>query len=127
MKIPIGNALLKDFNYKNLFYQTNKTHNKIQNLNFTTVDKTRFPAVKLIPEMNRRKASAIIINASNEIFVDEFLKNNINFDAIIDNLQLVLRHKSYIKTSNLPTNSVKNIYNIDRWARETASKLLKKK
>ena len=127
MKIPIGNALLKDFNYKNLFYQINKTHNKIQNLNFTTVDKKRFPAVKLIPEMNRRKASAIIINASNEIFVDEFLKNNINFDAIIDNLQLVLRHKSYIKTSNLPTNSLKNIYNIDRWARETASKLLKKK
>ena len=77
--------------------------------------------------MNRRKASAIIINASNEIFVDEFLKNNINFDAIIGNLQLVLRHKSYIKTSNLPSNSLKNIHLIDCWARKIALKIVNRK
>ena len=126
MKIPIGNALLKDFNYKNFFSQKNKTYNKIQDLNFSPVDNKKFPAVKLIPIMNSRKSSAIIINSANEIFVDEFLKKNINFNAIVDNLKLVLRDKSYIKTSNLPCDSVKNIYIIHNWAKITALKIIKR-
>jgi len=127
MKIPIGNALFKDFNYRNFFHQKNKTYNQIQSLIFSPIDKKRFPSVSLIPEMNGRKSSAIIINAANEIFVDQFLKKNISFNAIVDNLKLVLRDKSYIKTSNLPSNSVKNIYKIDTWARLTALKIIKKK
>jgi 1-deoxy-D-xylulose-5-phosphate reductoisomerase len=127
MKIPIGNALLKDFNYKNFFSQKNKTYNKIQDLNFSPVDNKKFPAVKLIPIMNSRKSSAIIINSANEIFVDEFLKKNIDFNDIVEYLKLVLRDKSYIKTSNLPSDSIKNIYIIDNWGRKTAFKIIKKK
>tara|TARA_B110000211_G_scaffold96054_1_gene112049 strand:- start:7136 stop:8299 length:1164 start_codon:yes stop_codon:yes gene_type:complete len=124
MKIPIGNALLEDFNYRNFL---KKNDNTIKSLNFFPVDEKKFPAVRVIPEMNRRKASAIIINAVNEVFVDEFLKNRINFNAIVGNLKLVLRNKSYIKTSNLPADSVKNIYKIDHWARKTAYKIIEKK
>jgi 1-deoxy-D-xylulose 5-phosphate reductoisomerase len=76
--------------------------------------------------MNSRKSSAIIINAANEIFVDEFLNNNISFNEIVTYLKLVLKNKSYIKTSNLPSDSVKNIYIIDRWARKIALKIVKK-
>ena len=122
MKIPIGNALLKNFNYGNIF---NKDI-RIQSLNFISVDKKKFPAVSLIPKMNSQKSSAIIINAANEIFVDEFLKNNINFNDIVRYLKLVLRDKSYIKTSNLPSVSVKSIYTIDIWARKTAYKIINK-
>ena len=122
MKIPIGNALLKNFNYSNIF---NKDI-RIQSLNFISVDKKKFPAVSLIPKMNSQKSSAIIINAANEIFVDEFLKNNINFNDIVRYLKLVLRDKSYIKTSNLPSVSVKSIYTIDIWARKTAYKIINK-
>ena len=127
MKIPIGNALFQDFNYKSFFSQKNNTFNKIQNLNFSLVDKKKFPAVSLIPAMNSRKSSAIIINAANEIFVDEFLKKNINFNDIVGYLKLVLRDKSYIKTSNMPANSVKNIYITDTWARNIALKIIKRK
>jgi len=127
MKIPIANALLEDFNYNTFFNQRNKNPNKLQNLNFTPVDKKRFPSVSLVPEMNRGKSSAVIINAANEIFVDEFLKNNINFNAIVSYLKLVLKDKNYIKTSNLSTYSIKNIYTIDSWARKTALKIIKKK
>jgi len=126
MKIPIGNALLKNFNYRNFFSPKNKTYNEIQNLSFSKVDKKKFPAVDLIPVMNIKKSSAIIVNAANEVFVDEFLKNNINFEAIVTYLKLVLRDKNYIKTSNLTTYSVKNIYLIDNWARTTAYKIIKK-
>ena len=100
MKIPIANALLENFNYNNFFNKKNKNIGKLQNLNFIPVDKKKFPSVSLIPEMNRGKSSAIIINAANEIFVDEFLKNNINFNAIVSYLKLVLKDKNYIKTSN---------------------------
>jgi 1-deoxy-D-xylulose-5-phosphate reductoisomerase len=127
MKIPIGNALFKDFSYKNFFNKKNKSYNKIQNLNFSMVDKKKFPAVDLIPKMNSKKSSAIIINAANEIFVDEFLNNNIKFNAIVPYLQLVLRDKNYIKSSNMTPNSISNIYMIDNWARKTAYKIIKEK
>ena len=95
-------------------------------MNFRKVDKKRFPSVDLIPEMNSRKSSAIIINAANEIFVDEFLKKNINFNAIVSNLKLVLKDKDYIKSLNMPCSSIKNIYKIDTWARNLAYKIIKK-
>ena len=81
----------------------------------------------LIPEMNKRKSSAIIINAANEIFVDKFLKNKIDFNDIVSYLKLVLRDKDYIKTSNFPADSIKNIYIIDEWARKIALKIIKRK
>ena len=127
MKIPIGNALLKNFNYKKLFVQKNKSYKKIHSLNFSQVDKKRFPSVNLIPEMNSKKATPIIVNAANEIFVDEFLKNNISFNDIVNNLKLVLKDKSYIKTSKLSVSSLKNIFAIDNWARKAALKILERK
>jgi 1-deoxy-D-xylulose-5-phosphate reductoisomerase len=127
MKIPIGNALLEDFNYNTFFNQNSKNFTKPQNLNFIKVDKKRFPSVGLIPEMNSRKSSAIIINAANEIFVDHFLRNNIGFNDIVGFLKLVLKDKNYIKTSNLPSDSVKNIYIIDDWARATALRIIERK
>ena len=96
-------------------------------MKFIPVDKKKFPVVSLIPIMNRRKSSAIIINAANEIFVDEFLKKKINFNDISAYLKLVLRDKSYIKTSNLTSDSIKKIYKIDNWARITALQIIEKK
>jgi 1-deoxy-D-xylulose-5-phosphate reductoisomerase len=127
MRIPIGNALLKNFNYEIFSTKKNKSYNKIQNFYFNSVDKKKFPSVTLIPEMNSRKSSAIIINAANEIFVDEFLNNNISFNDIVSYLKLVLKNKSYKKTSNLRPDSVKNIYKIDNWSRKVALQIIKKK
>ena len=110
-----------------VFTKKNIVYNKIQNLNFSSVDKKKFPAVSLIPTMNSRKSSAIIINAANEIFVDEFLKKNISFNDIVRYLKLVLKNKRYIKTSNMPSDSIKNIYIIDNWARKIALEIVKKK
>ena len=128
MKIPIGNALLKNFNYSTfLTKKKEKQKNENYNLDFLPVNKKKFPLVRLITKMNAAKSAPIIINAANEIFVDEFLKNNIHFNDIISYLKLVLRDKSYIKTSNLPSDSIKNIYIIDNWGRKTAFKIIKKK
>ena len=76
--------------------------------------------------MNTNKSGPIIINAANEIFVDEFLKKNIRFNDIFTYLNLVLKDKSYIKTSNMSSNSIKSIYNIDALGRNLAYKIIKK-
>ena len=125
MKIPIGNALFDNFNYLD-FSKNSKKINTIQDLNFFPVDKEKFPVINLIPKLNSSKSGPIIINAANEIFVDQFLKNNIRFDRISSYLKLVLKNKNYIKTSNMLSNSIKNIYKIDSWARRLAFQIIEK-
>jgi 1-deoxy-D-xylulose-5-phosphate reductoisomerase len=127
MKIPISNALFDGkFNYVKYFKKKIKYNFSDQILEFFPVDKNKFPTLRLIPKMNTSESSPIIINAANEIFVDEFLKNNIRFNDISDYLNLVLRHKNYIKTSKMSSNSIKNIYIIDTLGREIAHKIIKK-
>ena len=127
MKIPISNALFDGkFNYVKYFKNKKKNNFSDQTLEFFPVDKNKFPTLRLIPKMNTSESSPIIINAANEIFVDEFLKNNIRFNDISDYLNLVLRHKNYIKTSKMSSNSIKNIYKIDSLGREFARKIIKK-
>ena len=74
--------------------------------------------------MNSSVSGPVIINAANEIFVDQFLKKNIRFNDILSYLNLVLKDKDYIKTSNMSSNSIKNIYKIDQWARNLAFKII---
>ena len=127
MKIPISNALFDGkFNYVKYFKKKIKYNFSDQILEFFPVDKNKFPTLRLIPKMNTSESSPIIINAANEIFVDEFLKNNIRFNDISDYLNLVLKHKNYIKTSKMSSNSIKNIYKIDSLGREFARKIIKK-
>ena len=128
MKIPIANALFDGkLNYANSFKDKNIKNFSGNNLGFFPVDQKKFTTLNLIPEMDRHESSSIIINATNEIFVDEFLKNNIRFNDIFAYLNLVLKDKSYIKTSNMPSNSIKNIYKIDSLSRSLAYKIIKKK
>ena len=130
MKIPISNALFNGkFNYEKYFKNNKKNISDLsgKNLEFFPVDKNKFTTLGLIPEMNTNESSSIIINAANEIFVDQFLKNNISFNDISAYLNLVLKNKNYIKTSKMSSNSIKNIYKIDFLAREIAYKIIKQK
>ena len=128
MKIPISNALLEGkFDYSKYFKDKNLNNLSNQNLEFLPVDKKKFTTLNLIHEMNSTESAPIIINAANEIFVDEFLKNNKNFNDIFAYLKLVLKDKSYKKTSNMLSNSVENIYKIDSWSRSLAYNIIKKK
>ena len=128
MKIPIANALCDSkFNYEKYFKNKAVKNFSIENLEFIRADKEKFPTLKLIPKMNMSESGPIVINAANEIFVHEFLKNNIRFSDIFTYLNLVLKNRNYIKTSNMPSNSIKNIYKIDAWARSLALRIVKNK
>jgi len=124
MSVPIANAL---FNFKLNLKKNNLLkikNNSIQNLEFIHVDKKRFPAINLVSKKNMTKSAPIILNAANEIFVDQFLKSKISFNSIYTHLLLVLKDKNYIKYAKMQSNNLKAIYKIDKWARDVSLSLI---
>ena len=125
MSIPIGNAL---FGEKFKYAYNSKLNSEIaSNLEFLKVKKSKFPAIKLKPILNKYSSLPIILNAANEIFVDEFLKNNISFYSIISNLFELLKDKKIVKYAIKSSSNYKSILDIDEWVRKAAMKIAKKK
>ncbi len=129
MSIPIGNALFeKNFDAKkrlNTKYKLNQNH-LIQNLNFLNVDKKKFPAIRLKPILDKYNSLPIILNAANEIFVDQFLKKNMSFCSIINYLFYLLKDPKMRKYAIKKPSNLKTILSIDEWARKKAIEILKK-
>jgi len=98
MTIPISNAI---FNSKveiaDFINQRKKENLIFPNLTFEKVNKNKFPIIKILPKLNKYPSTPIIINAANEILVDQFLSGKISFNSIIDNLFWVLKDKYYKK------------------------------
>ena len=127
MIIPISNAIFDSNLNLNDIAHASLNNNKIKNLSFSEVDKKRFPLVKILPNLNKYRSTPIIINAANEILVDYFLKRKIPFSSISSYLLRVLSDKNYKKYAIKPTNTLKNIYLIDNWSRNTTLLLINKK
>ena len=116
MKIPISNTIYQN---KNPFSHKSKINTKILNkLNFEKVNINKFPSIKLIKKcFNLGYSTPIIINASNEVLVDLFLKEKINFLDIVVNINNILKDKDFNKYAKRKPKSVKDIKVIDEWAR----------
>jgi 1-deoxy-D-xylulose-5-phosphate reductoisomerase len=116
MKIPISNMLYKN---NNKFIDSKKIKSKILNkMNFLEVDKKKYPSVKLIDKcLNLGTPSQIIINASNEVLVDQFLKGKIRFLDIVSTINMIFKHKEFNKYARRKAKSLKDIKIIDNWAR----------
>lgn len=126
MSIPILNALFNfEINAKEKKLLKRKKQN-IENLQFLKVDKKRFPAIHLITKKNMSKSAPIIINAANEIFVDQFLKSKISFNSIYSYLSLVLKDKNYIKYANMKSSNIDKVLKIDKWARNVSMLIINK-
>ena len=124
MTIPIANAIFNSsINIKN-FLKTKKNED-VKKLEFFKVDKSRFPAINIVPKLNKFKSTPIIINAANEILVDQFLKRKIRFNSIFRYLYLVLRDKNYKKYAIQSPNNIKSIFTIDQWSRDTTLGIIK--
>ena len=116
MIIPLVNALFDDkLNIKN-FYNTNFKSN-IQNLSFQKVNPKKFPIIKIVNKINKHPSSPIIINASNEILVEQFLRKKIPFLGIISIIMDILNDRNYKKYAIKKPNNINQIYKIDYWAK----------
>ncbi len=97
--------------------------NNISNLNFFEPDFKKFPGLKLGWEvLESSHCSPVVLNASNEIAVDAFLKNKIKFTDIYN---IVYETLNICKPS-IPKN-LDDIIEIDNIARTNALNIIKRK
>jgi 1-deoxy-D-xylulose-5-phosphate reductoisomerase len=116
MKIPISNTLYGD---KNKFFNIKKVDPKTLNkISFQNVNAKQFPSIKLINLcLNMGRSSPIIINASNEVLVNLFLKGKISFLDIVGTINKIIKDKDFKKYARRKARSIKDIKFVDNWAR----------
>ena len=99
-----------------------------QRLNFLKVDKKRFPIIGLKPRLNEHYSSPIIINAVNEILVDQYIHKRIPFTSFYKYILKVLNDRNYNKYAIKEPKSISQILQIDEWSRRVIyKKILTKK
>ncbi len=121
MIIPLANAIFeKDLDIKD-FYKPKKKVNKceIENLYFQKVDKKIFPVINIKNRINEHPSTSIIINAANEILVDQFLNKKIPFLSISKTIMKILRDRNYKKYAIKKPKNINEIIKIDKWTRKT--------
>ena len=114
MIIPITNAIFE----KNLdidkFFQNKK---EIKNLSFEKPKLNNFPILNILERVNEFPSTSIIINASNEVLVDLFLRNKVPFLSIPNIIKEVLNDRNYKKYAIKAPKDLKQIKKIDSWAK----------
>ena len=93
-----------------------------QSLNFLKVEEKRFPIIKLKSRINEHISTPIIINAANEILVDQYLKEKISFNTFYKYLLKVLNDRNYRKYAIKEPKNINQIFQVDRWSRNTVYK-----
>jgi 1-deoxy-D-xylulose-5-phosphate reductoisomerase len=125
MLIPLANAIFDDDVDINLFLKKKFSVKKnifFKNLNFQSVDKKKFPIIKLKSRVNEYYSTPIIVNAVNEILVDQFLKKKIPFTSFYTYLLEVLDDRNYKKYAIKQSKNINQIFEIDKWSRLTTFK-----
>ena len=69
--------------------------------------------------MNEYISTPIIINAANEILVDQFLQKKIPFLAISKIIKTILNDRNYKKYAIKHPKNINQINKVDFWARKT--------
>ena len=119
MIIPLANAMIHgNFNINEFLKIKNSKEKYIENLTFEKVNKNIFPIIKLKKRINEYPSTSIIINASNEILVDQFLRKKIPFLSINKIIMSILDDRNYKKYAIRSPNNINEIYKIDNWARK---------
>ena len=118
MIIPIANAIFDGKLDIQKFYKIKKKKNSFENLIFKKVDKKIFPIIKIINRVNEYPATPIIVNASNEILVDQFLQKKIHFLSISKIIMNNLNDRNYKKYAIKKPKNINQIKNIDAWAKK---------
>ena len=125
MLIPLSNAIFDG----NLNIEEFKDSNKkslIQSLIFKSVNRNNFPIIKIKDRVNEHPSTSIIINASNEILVDQFLQKKIPFLSICKIIMGILNDRNYKKYAIRNPKNIKEINVIDGWTRKTTLERIEK-
>jgi len=121
MLIPIANSLDKNLNFTN----KSQTNFKIlNNLNFTDVDKKKFPVIKILENYpNHCSLFDTALVSINDELVNLFLNKKISFKDIFNNLLYILSLKSIKKLKKIVPKNYKEISEINDFVRLKTLKL----
>ena len=95
------------------------------NLIFNDVNHKIFPTIRLKKIVNEHPSTPIIVNASNEILVEQFLTKKIAFYDIFKFIMSVLKDKNYKKYAIRRPKNINQILTINNWARKTTLSKIK--
>ena len=127
MRIPIANAIYENnLDIRKIIKSKKDVLKNFEKLKFKKVDKKRFPIVTLLSKFFNRNSGPIILNASNEVLVDQFIKGRISFKSIYLYLRAVLGHKDFKKYAIKRSPDIIDIYKIDNWARSKTIETIEK-
>ena len=126
MKIPLANAIF-DGNLKIDDFIKIKKNKTFHNLYFNKINKNIFPSIDLKDKMIQYPSTGIIVNASNEVLVDQFLRKKIHFTDITKIIMANLKDANYRKYAIRKPKNINQIYQIDLWARNLTLKKIYKK
>lgn len=121
MRIPISFAL--SYPERMLMNGEDVSPNTFKKLTFEAVKSRKFPALELAYEaIEEGGTMPAVLNAANEVAVESFMNNKLNFMDILD---IVKRVMSLHRT--IPGDDIDQILETDRWARATALSQIKRK
>ena len=123
MIVPLANAIFGDELNMNDFIKEKK---EIENLTFKKPKIYNFPIIKILSQVNKYQSSAIIINASNEVLVNHFLRKKLPFLGIPFVIKKILKDSNYKKYAIKAPKDIKEINEINTWARKTTLKIINK-
>ena len=124
MIVPLANAIFDGNLNIDSFYKDRKIGN--ETLVFKKVNKRIFPSINLLKVMNHYPSASIIINACNEVLVEQFLNKKIRFLDINKIIQSVLRDGNFKRNAVIKPINIKQIYQIDYWSRKVTLKKIEK-
>ncbi len=131
MIIPLANAIFEDKLNIEDFLKSKPSLNKnniYKSLNFKKVNNKIFPIINLKNRINEYNSTPIIINAINEILVDQYLKKKLPFVSFYELILSVLNDRNYKKYAIKEPKNIEQILQIDKWSRQiTYEKIERKK
>ena len=83
--------------------------------------------MKIKNRINEFPSTSIIINASNEILVDQFIKKKVPFLAISEIIMSILNDRNYKKYAIQKPENINQISKIDSWGRLRTMEIIEKK
>ena len=125
MIVPIANAIFDNKIDINEFINL-KPKNQIQNLSFQKVNNKIFPMVKLKDRVFEYYSTPIIINAANEVLVDQFIRKKIPFLSMYKLVLIVLKDRNYRKYAIKKPKNINQIIEISNWAKKVVMNKIKK-
>ena len=116
MKIPIFNTLYHSEIKK--FPTTNIDYKILNNLNFTEINKQRFPMVKILDLLpTRNSLFETVIVSANDTLVELFLKKAIRFTDIQKKLFELILKKEFSKYKKIAPKKAQDIIDLNNYVR----------